>query len=236
MPKRPAPFANLVLLGDAQVGKSSLLTRWSDDSFPAKFAVLLGFHLSSILGRSYDRAPNKMLDLDFNVNTTVFDPLANTRKLRMKEMLDYRDAAIIVFSVTDRQSFESLSHWYNKVKAVDERTALQSIICGNQCDMKERVVSAEEGQQLAAELQLSYFEVSALSGDGVADAISTLANRVNNHRLEAQLIADDRFRSAHRSEDSSETRPSQNPPSDNSNPEPKSESGSDHGSKTCTIQ
>jgi Ras-related protein Rab-1A len=82
--------------------------------------------------------------------------------------------------VTDKDTFESVTHWLREI----ERYASESVnrlIVGNKCDMEERrQVSTEEGQRQANELKLEFLETSAKNSTNVEEAFTTMARAVRN--------------------------------------------------------
>lgn len=51
------------------------------------------------------------------------------------------------------------------------------VLVGNKCDMNNRVVSVSEGQKLANEYGIRFFETSAKTGVGVDEAFLDLARQ-----------------------------------------------------------
>merc|ERR1711981_965560 len=70
--------------------------------------------------------------------------------------------AIIVFDITNRQSFENVNKWVKDVR--DERD-----------DDGMRQVKTEEGVELARELDVMYVEVSAKTGDNISTIFNNTA-------------------------------------------------------------
>jgi GTPase SAR1 family protein len=84
---------------------------------------------------------------------------------------NYRNSKIVVlvFSVTDANAIADLRCWVEEIrKWVDEMPSL--IVVTNKTDLEEkRVLSSEEAQGVAGELEAPYFEVSAKTGQGIED-------------------------------------------------------------------
>ena len=67
----------------------------------------------------------------------------------------------MVYDVTNRESFESLSIWLNEIREHGGED-IDIILCGNKIDLpSHRMVSVEEGENWAAENNLKFFETSA---------------------------------------------------------------------------
>ena len=85
---------------------------------------------------------------------------------------------IIVYDVTDYNSFESITnYWLNDI----EENAPQNIIkvlVGNKCDKPNRVVTEEEGKKLAENNCMSFFETSAKSGLNVDEVFFYITKQI----------------------------------------------------------
>jgi GTPase SAR1 family protein len=75
--------------------------------------------------------------------------------------------AILVFDLTDRKSFESVSFWIEELRSNVEGT-ITIIVCGNKSDLCEgRIVTFDEAYDFAASMGTVYVEASAKNGAGV---------------------------------------------------------------------
>jgi GTPase SAR1 family protein len=81
------------------------------------------------------------------------------------------NAFIFVFDLTNKASLTSIKGWYDDVKESIGDTFGDALI-GNKYDsMDQIVVSAEEVGSVANELNLPYFQTSALTGENVDTVI-----------------------------------------------------------------
>ncbi|RWS12439.1 ras-related protein R-Ras2-like protein [Dinothrombium tinctorium] len=69
---------------------------------------------------------------------------------------------LLVFSVTDRNSFDEINKFHKQILRVKDRDEFPMLLVGNKSDLEsQRVVSQLEAQQLAQQLRIPYLECSA---------------------------------------------------------------------------
>ena len=88
------------------------------------------------------------------------------------------DGIVLVYDVTDDGSFEKIRDWMAQIQANAEKDDLGLVLLGNKCDVEPRVVTEEQGNKMAEELHISYFETSALTGQGIKEAFEQLARDI----------------------------------------------------------
>ena len=169
-----------ILIGDTCVGKTSILKKFLENKFNPNEANTVGtlFH-SYIEKRS-----------NFSIELALWDT-AGQEKYRSLIPIYFRgsDAALLVFDLSNRQSFESLNEWLELVRSsVLDSTII--FLVGNKSDLiQERCVSFQEAKQWASNNNCSYFEVSALSGNGIPILIPQLLNQFEKMILTSQSTA-----------------------------------------------
>lgn len=100
-----------ILLGESMVGKTALIKRIISNTFEETIST--------------NGPSSNYVDIEINGNTlklTVWDT-AGQEKFRSLNKLYYKGAEIefLVYSVTDRRSFEELkNYWYQEVKAASK--------------------------------------------------------------------------------------------------------------------
>jgi Ras-related protein Rab-1A len=145
--------------------------RYADNSFTENFFNTIGVDFKI-----------RTIELDGKVVKLQVWDTAGQERFRTITSSYYRGAhgIIVVYDVTDKESFESVSHWLREI----ERYASESVnrlIVGNKCDLEEsRQVSTEEGQRQANELKLGFLETSAKNSTNVEEAFTTMARSVRN--------------------------------------------------------
>lgn len=167
-PRKEVQF-KLVLLGNASVGKTSIIGRFTRDEFTEFEEPTIG---ASFL--------TKRLPLD-DGSTVKFDLWDTAGQERYKSLapMYYKGAAaaLVVFDVTSAESFEGAKDWVREL----QQNAPPSIVialAGNKIDLSPRRVSTEQGKELAQRHSLMYFEVSAKTGEHVQEAFQELGKRL----------------------------------------------------------
>ncbi|CAM9818239.1 unnamed protein product [Bubo scandiacus] len=160
----------VIVLGDAAVGKSSLLRCFAEGASGGT------------------AAPCPTVGVEFYSRTVPLPPAgkaklqlwdtAGQERFRSITRSFYRSAAgvLLVFDLTNRASFERVPEWYREA-AGEGPPAF--VLVGHKCDLAaERAVSAEEAGQLAATLGMAFVETSARSNLNVELAFQTLAGGI----------------------------------------------------------
>ncbi|KAF0977481.1 hypothetical protein FDP41_003473 [Naegleria fowleri] len=81
---------------------------------------------------------------------------------------------LLVYSITDRKTFEEIIDFYERLKKKDCEH-IPMVLVGNKCDLElERVISLDEGKLHAKQLGIPFMETSAKEGLNVNDAFITL--------------------------------------------------------------
>ncbi|MEM2109949.1 MAG: Rab family GTPase [Candidatus Odinarchaeota archaeon] len=158
----------LVVLGDERVGKTSLIFRYTERRFLGDYKPTIGIDFSA-----------KLVEVGkYNVDLIIWD-LGGQEKYRIlrKHYLEGARGAILVFDLTNRQSFEHLNSWYNDLQ--QNCSGVPSILVGNKADLTaDRKVSPEEGRRKAEELGIKYVECSAKDGTDVDDAFKNITQQM----------------------------------------------------------
>ena len=85
---------------------------------------------------------------------------------------------VLVYNITDRQSFEKLSFWLEQIK-LNASEKVKIVLVGNNCDLaNERKVSIEEGEEFAKKNNMKFFEASPKEGTNVNELFYYLANEI----------------------------------------------------------
>ncbi|KAI7880973.1 ras-domain-containing protein [Lichtheimia hyalospora FSU 10163] len=169
---REVPTLKLLLIGNSNVGKSSLLLRFTDDTFLPQEEV------SATIGVDFKVA---MMDVgDQRYKLTIWDT-AGQERFRTLTSSYYRGAqgVILVYDVSSRESFEALDTWWKEVNTYCSSPDVVKMIVGNKVDKESsRAVTYKEGAEMARKLQTLFVECSAKTNVGVKEAFEELVTKV----------------------------------------------------------
>ena len=161
----------IVLLGNINVGKTSISSRYCKNVFNE--------HHINTIGGAYQQQ-KVILSNGSAVKLHIWDTSGQER-FRAMTNLYYRDAqvAILTYDVTNESSFTGIEFWIKELKYKVENDNMILCLVGNKCDVNEdeRKVSTNRGKNFADENNMLFFETSAKNGDGVKDLFVTIANK-----------------------------------------------------------
>ena len=159
----------IVVIGDINVGKTSILSRFSYGSFEQSYMPTLGI----------DFFTKNLFYEDKTIRLILWDTAGQERfRSLIPSYLKNADCIIIVYDITNKDSFNSLAHWLNDAKNnTIEGTIF--VICGNKIDLKEkRVVTNEEIDEYINKENLLYVECSAMNGEGIKELFNLISKNL----------------------------------------------------------
>merc|ERR1712157_217327 len=166
----------LLMIGDSGVGKTCILLQYANNTWAPTFITTIGIDFKI-----------KNIEIDTKrIKLQIWDT-AGQERFRTITTSYFRGAQgiLLVYDVTDRRSFESIRNWISQIQQHAD-VHVNKILVGNKCDMTdEKVVSTEEGQKLAKEFGIDFWEASAKNDINVEDSFICIARGVKD-----RLIAD----------------------------------------------
>jgi small GTP-binding protein len=170
----------VLMVGDSGCGKTSLLARYADAYFNPTFISTIGIDFKV---RTVERNGHK-------VRLQIWDTAGQERFNTITSSY-YRGShcIILVFSLTDHQSFKNLGKWTASVNThVESSTYI--ILTGTKADdINHRCVSQEEIDEFAKKNNLLYIETSALTGTGVHELFESIVDRlIETHPMKTTSV------------------------------------------------
>ncbi len=178
----------ICLVGEAAVGKTSLIRRFVLDNFDDKYIQTLGTKVS----KKEMSVPVPDLSEELKIDMTIWDIMGQKgfREL-LKEAYFYGAKGILaVCDVTRKKTLEDLDDWIEGVYSVTGKVPIEFL--GNKVDLEESV-EVQDGDmiQAAKAYDSPYHFTSAKTGTNVEAAFQSLAARIARERYVRKLTPEE---------------------------------------------
>lgn len=165
-------FENLIkvlILGDSAVGKSNFIFRFVENRFSDSYVSTIGFDCKSHIVT----LPNTKKI----VKIQVWDTAGQERYMSINKNLFLRvQGIILLYDVTKTDSFEHITNWLKSIREICDNIPI--VLVGNKIDLPDKVITTEEGQEMAKKYNIEFLEASAKDGTNVKESFCTLAESV----------------------------------------------------------
>jgi small GTP-binding protein len=155
------------IIGDTDVGKTSLATRYCHGEFPDNATPTIG---ASFLQR-------RVLVEGTEINLQIWDTAGQERFRSMAPMY-YRGAkaAICVFDVTNEDTYHRVMVWLRDLKAHADPSVVVCI-AGNKCD-RPPTFDLAKCEEFATSVNAAFVRTSALTGLNVDVLFTALSQKI----------------------------------------------------------
>ena len=175
----------LLTLGETEVGKTSIVLRYSDDKF----------HDNKIATIRIDFKIKIIKKGDKKIKVSIYDTAGQERfKNIVKHYYKGANGVLLIYDITKRDTFEKLEFWLEDLKEnSDNLNNLFIYLIGNNNDLEERrEVDFEKANNFAKEKNIPYIEVSAKTGNNIKKLFDemikgTLSKIITNEKKENNL-------------------------------------------------
>lgn len=171
----------LIVLGDSNVGKTSLIHSYIYNTCLEDATPTVGLE-------------NKVKTIDlrgFKTKVQIWDT-AGQEKFNSLTQQFFRntDGIILVFDLTNKNSFNHIKDWIDKVKDKSDKR-IKKIIVGNKSDIKDQIkVTQNDIDGLIKPKNMRYVETSAHNNENVEEVFDKLINSIVGKKTNEELIAD----------------------------------------------
>ena len=161
----------VIVIGDTCVGKTNFIFRFVENRFSLNYVSTVGFdYRSKII--TLPKSKKK-------VKLQIWDTAGQERYNAVnKNLFQKVQGVIIMYDITNRASFENINKWlYLLSQNVSDKA---KILVGSKLDLSEekRIVTEEEGQNLADKNNMPFYETSSKTGENVEKIFFTLAQNI----------------------------------------------------------
>ncbi|GMH46510.1 hypothetical protein TrRE_jg4153 [Triparma retinervis] len=177
------------MLGDSGVGKTSLMSRWTEDTFNDNMIGTLGV----------DFKMKQIMIEGASVQVQVWDT-AGQERFRKITRAYYKNAhgIILVYDTVSRETFENISYWMESIQE-NSGDGVQVAVVGNKIDLRasappdsKEVVSTEEATSILDSHgdgdAISFFEASAKNRTGVDSAFIDVISKIVRQQLDYESL------------------------------------------------
>ena len=162
------------IVGDTDVGRSSLMNRFIDDAFTEDYknTTSIDFKIKTI---EIEGARVKLQIWDTNKN--------GLSSISSSGYYSGTHAYLVVFDVTKQETFSCVCKWLQLIDNFESYHPNKLVLLiGNKADLiSERTVTFEKASDFAESLGLLYIETSAKDGDNVELAFANIAKMAKDH-------------------------------------------------------
>jgi len=162
-------IVKVCLLGEAAVGKTSLVYRFIENKFRDNYKSTLGVNLLK---------KDMVLDDYGGVSAQIWDlgGQESFRSLR-KLYLEGANGAFVIFDTTKRKTFDKLDEWIQSFK--ESRGNRPLLLIGNKIDLDDkRKVEESEAKEYAEKNSMKLIFTSAKTGENVEVAFKELVKTI----------------------------------------------------------
>ena len=160
----------ILILGDHAVGKSCFIIRYTDDTFQDVYLSTIGMDC---------KYKDINLENGKSIRLQIWDTAGQDRFRSLTKNL-YKGASgiILIYDISQRKTFDNVKGWIESIKE-EVSSKVLIVLVGNKIDkIEEREVKKVEGEDLAEELKLPFYECSALTGENINNVFLGLARKL----------------------------------------------------------
>ena len=168
----------LLLVGDSNVGKTSLLLQYTENSFPEEHGATVGIEYRV-----------KMFQYqNYQIKLQIWDTAGQERFHSITNNFFHNaDGILFVYDITNHDSFEGVKNWIKESKDIGD--FYQKILIGNKCDLdNKRKVSLEELSEFAFEEKITFLETSAKNNINIKEVFNKIVELLLENKNEEDII------------------------------------------------
>ena len=162
----------ILLIGNSNVGKSSLFLRFVDEIWKENFVPTIGvdFKIKSI------KIDNKIIKLQ------IWDTAGQERfKSILSSYYKGANGILLLYDITNVNSFKSLSNWLIDIEKNSSKN-VKKILIGNKCDLNElRKIPINKGKEFADTYNMKFIETSAKNNVNINECFNILGKELLNN-------------------------------------------------------
>ena len=161
----------ILLLGDSEVGKTSFILRFCEDTFKVDSLTTIGLDTKTKFIKRNDK----------KIKLVIWDTAGEERfKAIAKNSYKGSDGILLMYAVNKKNSFKAIKDWLNSLRENTDINKLAILVIGNKNDLpqNEREVNEEMINTLKEKENVEIIEGSAKENKNVNEAFILLIDKM----------------------------------------------------------
>ena len=157
----------LMIIGDQAVGKSSILIRYTEDTFS-----------QNMIGTAGVDFKKKIVDMNNKqIKVLIYDSAGHERFQKItKNFYNGAKGIILVYNINEKKSFDNLQKWVETIQ-INADNDCEVLLVGNKIDLEKNVLT-EEGVKISTDYKTHFIETSAKTGENIDKAFTILLTAI----------------------------------------------------------
>ena len=168
----------LLLIGDSEVGKTSLLLKYTEHIFPEEHIATIGVEYKD----------KYIIKDNYNIRLQIWDTAGQERFHSItKNIYRNTNGVIFIYDITKKETFDNIKNWILDLQSAS--ADIKGIILGNKNDLTDkREVNMTDLKELGEKYKMPYMETSAKNNVNVNEGFELIVNELLQDKDENQIM------------------------------------------------
>ena len=164
----------LLTLGESTVGKTTFIKKYVNNEFNENILSTVGIDFYT---------KNLTFSADEKVKLIIYDTCGQENYHSLScNLLRSANGIFLIYDITQQKTFDKINEWLNDIRNLKEND-FPIVLIGNKCDLEGiRVINRDEGENLATENGMEFYETSCQNGTNIEDSVLTLVRKIMNQQ------------------------------------------------------
>jgi small GTP-binding protein len=167
----------IMILGESRIGKTCFISRYTENKFSGAYLTTVGIDFQT-----------KIITLNNKtIKLQIWDTAGQERFRNItKNYFQTSHGFIVAYDISENESIKYVKNWLNEIN-INAPKNVKVILIGTKCDL-DRTISKEEGEKIAIENNIKFFETSAKENINVNETFESLTLEILKYMEEEEKI------------------------------------------------